>query len=132
VEVEVTYAEYAERGSIDVLGWRADAGAAVVVEVKSELVSVEATLRKLDEKVRLARDAIAASRFGSRPRSVGSMLVLPATTTERRRVHRAGAALFAALPDRGVAVRTWLERPGGQMRGILFVADTNPRSARGR
>jgi hypothetical protein len=53
-ELEVTYSRFGERGSIDVLGWRPTARSLLVVETKSEIVSVEATLRKLDEKVRLA------------------------------------------------------------------------------
>jgi transcriptional regulator with XRE-family HTH domain len=52
--VEVTYSVYGERGSIDVLGWRPDEAALVVVEVKSDLTSIEQTQRKHDEKVRLA------------------------------------------------------------------------------
>jgi len=74
VEVEVTYSEFGERGSIDVLAWKKDVSVALVVEGKSELVSVEATLRKLDEKVRLTRDKLADARLGTRPRTVGRLL----------------------------------------------------------
>ena len=130
VEVEVTYATHAERGSIDVLGWHDGGGIALVVEVKSELTSVEATLRKLDEKVRLTASAIAAERFGARPKAVARLVVLPASTTQRRRVARADGVLRAALPDRDDAVRRWLRAPATPMRGILFVADTNPWSRR--
>jgi transcriptional regulator with XRE-family HTH domain len=61
VEVEVTYSSFGERGSIDILAWWPFARIALVVEIKSELASVEATLRKLDEKVRLTIDSIADS-----------------------------------------------------------------------
>lgn len=132
VRLEVTYSEFGERGSIDLLAWHEDVATALVVEVKSELVSVEATLRKLDEKVRLARSKLAAECFGSPPAHVGRLLVLPSSTTERRRVHATGGVLDGALPDRGDAVRAWLRRPLREMRGILFVADTNPRGGRGR
>src|SRR5206468_5248101 len=60
---ELTYSTYGERGSIDLLGWSAASRHLIVVEVKTELVSVEATLRKLDEKVRLA-PAVARERLG--------------------------------------------------------------------
>ncbi|MBA2382400.1 MAG: helix-turn-helix transcriptional regulator [Chloroflexi bacterium] len=127
VDVEVTYAKYAERGSIDILAWWPAGRIALVVEIKSELVSVEATIRKLDEKVRLSIESIAETRFGERPRSVARLLVLPASTTDRRRVARAHAILGAALPVRSDAVRAWLRSPAGAIRGLLFVADTNRR-----
>ena len=55
VAVEVTYSDFGDRGSVDVLAARRDAQAMLVIEVKSELTAIEATLRKLDEKVRIVR-----------------------------------------------------------------------------
>ena len=130
VEVEVTYASFGERGSIDILAWWPPGRIALVIEVKSELVSVEATLRKLDEKVRLTIDSIAETRFGERPRAVARLLVLPSSTTERRRVARHDDVLGVGLPRRGKMLRAWLRRPAGPIRGILFVADTNPGGTR--
>jgi transcriptional regulator with XRE-family HTH domain len=132
VEVEVTYSSFGERGSIDILAWWPPARIALVVEIKSELVSVEATLRKLDEKVRLTIDSIAETRFGERPRVVARLLILPDTTTERRRVSRADDALAAGLPLRGTPLRRWLRRPIEPIRGLLFVADTNAGGERRR
>jgi len=54
VRVEASYSHFGERGSVDVLAFYEPSGTMLVVEVKSELTSIEATLRKLDEKVRLA------------------------------------------------------------------------------
>src|SRR4051812_43668161 len=62
VQPEVSYSVYGERGSIDVLAWHAGRRLLLVVEVKTDLVSVEETLRKHDEKTRLA-SRIAAERF---------------------------------------------------------------------
>jgi hypothetical protein len=67
---EVSYSEWGERGSIDLLAWHEATGTLLVIEIKTELVSVEATLRKLDEKVRLA-PRIALSRFGWRAEAAG-------------------------------------------------------------
>jgi transcriptional regulator with XRE-family HTH domain len=124
VEVEVTYSSFGERGSIDVLGWWPSRRIALVVEIKSELVSVEATLRKLDEKVRLTKSSIAVTTFDQPAAVVARLLVLANTTTERRRVARAGAVLSSALPDRGDAVRRWLRHPAGITRGLMFISDT--------
>ena len=132
IEVEVTYSAFGERGSIDILAWWPPSRIALVVEIKSELVSVEATVRKLDEKVRQTIDMIAETRFGERPRAVARLVVLPDTTTERRRVARSERVLTAALPARGIVLRRWLRKPDGPIRGILFVADTNPGSERRR
>ena len=126
VEVEVTYSSFGERGTIDILAWWPPGRIALVVEIKSELVSVEATVRKLDEKVRLTIESVAQARFGERPGAVARLLVLPDSTTERRRVGRADAVLATAFPDRGTALRRWMRHPAGALRGLLFVADTNP------
>jgi transcriptional regulator with XRE-family HTH domain len=126
VAIEVTYSEFGERGSIDVLGARRDEFAMVVVEVKSELTAIESTLRKLDEKVRIVQGSLGRERFGFRPRCIGRLVLLPATDTARRRVDRSSDVLAVALPDRGGRVRSWLRAPDGNLAGILFVSNTNP------
>ena len=118
---EVTYSHFGERGSIDVLAVRGDA--VLVVEVKSELTSVEATLRKLDEKARLVTQ-IVFERTGRRPRFVGRLLVLPDTTAARDRVARHAAILDSALPGRALALRAWLRAPAASFAGIHFVRNT--------
>ena len=130
---EVTYSRYGERGSIDLLGSYPDPTLLLVVEVKTELVSIEATLRKLDEKVRLA-PSIGRERFGAAGQvsagPVSAMLVLPASTTARRRVAGHHAVLDRALPARSHELRRWLRRPSGRMAGILFLPLTQ--EVRGR
>ncbi len=126
VAVEVTYSEFGERGSVDVLAARREALAMVVVEVKSDLTVMEATLRKADEKERIVRRSLGNTRFGFHPRWIGRLLVLPATETARRRVRASATLLDATFPARGAQVRGWLRDPAGDMAGILFVADTNP------
>jgi transcriptional regulator with XRE-family HTH domain len=123
VMAEVTYSSYGERGSIDLLGTRADRGAVVVEEVKSELARVEETLRKLDEKARLIGSDVGRDRLGWTPRVVGRVLVLPDTDRARRQVAGHAAVFDAALPARGPALRAWLRDPEGPIAGILFVAD---------
>ena len=121
--VETTYSIYGERSSIDVMGTLASVRAVLVEEVKSELASLEATIRKLDEKVRLVRERIAEHEFGWRPEFVGRLLVLPESTTARRRVTVLDPVLRVAFPDRGSDVRTWLLRPAGTLSGLIFLPD---------
>jgi transcriptional regulator with XRE-family HTH domain len=122
-EVEVSYAHYGERGSIDVLAWHPAERGLLVVEVKSELASVEATLRKLDEKARLAPVVFTGGR--ERPAHVSRLVVFPGTMTARRAVARHAAVLDAAFPARGGALRSWLRQPAGTVRGLLFVTDSS-------
>ena len=126
VAIEVTYSDFGDRGSVDVLAARRDLQAIVIVEVKSELVAIESTLRKLDEKVRIAQESLGRERFGFRPRLVGRLLVLPSTNRARRRVARSSDVLDIAFPDRAGRVRSWLSAPVGSLAGIQFVSDTNP------
>jgi len=128
MRVEVTYSRYGERGSIDVLGWRAAEAALVVEEVKSDLTSAEQTQRKHDEKVRLA-PTVVREREGWHPRVVGRVLVLPDSRTARRRVERAGATLRSTYPLGQREVRAWFRRPVGPMGGVLFLPVTSGRGA---
>jgi len=123
---EVTYSVFGERGSVDLLAWRAPQRALLVVEVKTDVVSLEATLRKLDEKVRLAPD-IARDRFAWQPRTTSRLLVLPETRTARRCANL--PLLLRAYATRSGDLRAWLREPTHAMAGVLFVAVTSVSSA---
>lgn len=121
VQVEVTYASYGERGSFDVLAFMPSAGVLLVIEIKTDLVSAEATFRKLDEKARLA-PSVARERFGWQARHVARVLVLADTSTVRRRVKRHDVLFARALPVRGAALRRWLAEPSGALGGLWFLS----------
>jgi transcriptional regulator with XRE-family HTH domain len=123
VRPEVSFAVYRECGSIDLVAWHAASRTLLVVEVKTELTSIEETLRRHDAKVRLAADVV-AERFGWRPVRVARLLVLPDSTTARSQVRRHDAVLRPALPTRGPALRSWLREPSGSVRGLAFVPVT--------
>lgn len=125
---EVTFSIYGERGAIDVLCWHPRTELLLVVELKTELASVEETLRRHDVKVRLAA-RIAAERFGWRSRSVGRLLVLADDRTSRRRVARHDGILGRAYPARSAEVRRWVGRPAGPMAGLLFLPFSDHPSA---
>jgi transcriptional regulator with XRE-family HTH domain len=124
-QAEVSYAIRGERGSIDVLAWHAPTRTLIVVEVKTELTSLEETLRKHDAKQRLGAE-VAGDRFGWRdPAAVCRLLVLPARTTPRRHVTKHAAVLDRAYRLRGAAVREWLRAPGGSTSALLFAPLTH-------
>lgn len=123
VGVEVSYSVYGERGAIDVLGWQSDVLTLVVVEVKSELTSIEATIRKHDEKIRLGPN-IGADRFGARARRVAGLLVLLEDSTNRRRVGRADGILRPAYPLRGSSAWRALAEGHRPARGLVFLSAT--------
>lgn len=131
---EVTYSEYGERGSIDLFSARPDVAAALVGEVKSEFVSLEATLRSVDVKARLA-PKLCRDRFGFQPLIVAQFLILPESTTTRRQLTRHAALLGRSFPLRGWAARRWLARPvaiPGQrsIGGVLLLPDIGGRDGR--
>ena len=129
VQPEVSYSEYGERGSIDLLAWHAPTRTLLVIEVKTELTSLEAMLRKLDEKVRLA-PTIAFKRFSWSAGRVGHLLILPAGTTPRRHVDRHAGVLDRVFPMRGAQLRRWIASPAGPFGGIWFVPVTQAGRAR--
>lgn len=117
--IEASYSVFGERGSIDVLGWHPVTRTLIVVEVKTEIASVEETIRKHDVKVRLG-SRLAAERYGWHAGRVARLLVLPDTTTARRRVARHDAVLSRVYPLRAQGLRAWLRRPESAADGLLF------------
>ena len=126
VFVEVSFARFGERGSIDVLGWHAGSRTALIVEVKASITGVEETLRRHDVKARLAPE-IVHDRLGQRPAHVARLLVAPDTSTIRRRIEDHAETFRRAYPTRGREVTRWLKAPAGPMAGILLVREARAR-----
>lgn len=120
VETEVSFNYWGERGSVDFLGANEAEAAILIGEAKSAWGSVEETLRALDVKLRLA-PRLAYDRLGWRPRSVGALLVFPEAGPTRRIAQRYSATLLAAFPARNRAVKDWLRKPDGPLRGLWFL-----------
>jgi transcriptional regulator with XRE-family HTH domain len=130
VLTEVTFSEFGERGSIDILAWHAATRTLLVIEVKTEIASAEELLRRHDVKVRLA-PKIARARFGGAAAVVGRLLVIAEGPTNRRRFARLEPALGAMYPARGATVRRWLRDPVGAMDGAIFVGGPTPARSSG-
>ena len=129
VHVEVSFSQFGERGSIDILALRPSEGVALIVEIKTELTAIDDTIRRLDIKDRLA-STIVFERFGWRPTVFGRLLVVQEGATGRRRVSAHEGSLRLAFPDRGSAVRAWIRRPSGRLSGLRFFSSTNPGGTR--
>jgi hypothetical protein len=118
---EVSFSIWGERGVIDRLGWHADAGALVVIELKSELADLEDLLGTMDRRVRLA-PAIGAERGWGPGRGLPSKWVLVADTrTNRRRLAEHRSLLRSAFPDDGRSVRAWLREPSWPLSCLSFL-----------
>jgi transcriptional regulator with XRE-family HTH domain len=116
---EATFHVHGERGSIDILAWYAAAHVLLVIEIKSVVPDIQATLAGLDRKARLA-PRIGEER-GWQAMHVARLLVLPADRTSRRRVAAFAATFDRALPARTTAIKRWLRAPSGPVAGILFL-----------
>jgi transcriptional regulator with XRE-family HTH domain len=126
--IEVTYSEFGERGSIDVLGLSPSRRAALVVEVKTEIGSAEAVARKLDEKARLA-PRIVEDRFAWRPVAIGRVLAMP-EASRLRRLFAATPILARTFPADAATLRRWLRAPGGALAAAWFLSEISVRNPR--
>jgi transcriptional regulator with XRE-family HTH domain len=126
---EVTYSVYGERGSIDLLALREADLAAVVYEIKGDMTSVEATIRKHGDKTRLAARII-LNNWGWRPKQIAKILVVEDTMTARRVVSRHEATFRAAYPTPTSVMRRWLRDPHGDIASVWFLSLKHPGAAR--
>jgi transcriptional regulator with XRE-family HTH domain len=118
IEPEVSFAIWGERGTIDILGWHPEAGALLVVELKTELVDLNELLATLDRKRRLATQ-IAETR-GWAPACIGVWVVIADSRTNRRAVANHSAAIRNKLPTDGRMGR-WLHQPSGALGALSFL-----------
>lgn len=129
VTAEFTFNHYGDRGSVDVLGWRADHRALLVIEVKTSLTDLQDLLAKLDRKTRVVPSLVAAQR-GWRAACVGTILLVAEESGMRRPIARHAATFGSTLPARNLEVRRWIADPRGPLHGIWFQAVTGSRGTR--
>jgi transcriptional regulator with XRE-family HTH domain len=120
-EVEVTFSEFGERGSIDLFAAYEATRTVVVCEMKSAFGSLEETNRSLDVKVRLA-PGIAERVFGWQPAFVGRLLIVPDQSPIRRVVRVHAATMTSLYPARSRQIRAWLRKPDCDIAGIWFLS----------
>jgi transcriptional regulator with XRE-family HTH domain len=132
VATEVSFNVWGERGSIDVLAFHPGTRVLLIVEVKSVVPDVQATLVTLDRKVRLGL-GIGRER-GWDPAAVARLLVVRENRTTRRRIEEHATTFGNAFPDRARAIRTWLARPDARrpLRGLWFLSSESQAVAKQR
>jgi transcriptional regulator with XRE-family HTH domain len=132
VASEVSFNVWGERGSIDVLAFHPGGRVVLVVEVKSVVPDVQATLVTLDRKERLAI-GIGRAR-GWDAVAVAKLLVIRDDRTARRRIDRHAATFGTAFPDRIARIRAWLHAPDARrpLRGLWFLSSESQAVARQR
>ena len=127
-EPEVSFAIYAERGVIDILGWHAKRQMLLVIELKTDIADVNELVGTLDRKRRLAWQIAHDHGWavGNRA-SVSAWLIVAESRTNHRRIQAHKSMLRCSASrrpiDRGLA--------GGSLathRCHLFLA--NPQSRR--
>ena len=125
---EVSFAYYPERGVVDILAFHEPTGALLVIELKTELVSLEDLLGTMD--VRMRHAARIALERGWQATSVSAWVVFAESRTTRRRVQAHAAVLRSAFPNDGRSVAGWLTRPSGTLRALSFWTDANVAAVR--
>jgi transcriptional regulator with XRE-family HTH domain len=124
VVVEYTFNHFGDRGSVDVLAWHPDRRALLVVEAKTRLLDVQATLAVLDRKARVVPALVRGER-GWNPIHLGVVIAMPGTTANRSAVSRHAATFASTHPIRSLPVRRWIRHAAGRMNGLWFVSESN-------
>jgi Holliday junction resolvase-like predicted endonuclease len=132
VAVEVSFNIRGERGSIDVRAFHPATRTILVVEVKSVVPDVQATLVVFDRKTRLAREI--ARQRGWAGHGVGRILVIADRRTARRRVAAHETVFRSSFPYRATAVKRWISQPDPTrpFSGLWFLSDARQEGARQR
>ena len=118
VRVEVSFSQYGERGRIDLLAFHPRLRILLVIEIKTELVDVQALLGSLDQKARLG--SVAARQFGWRPAMVVPAIVFLEHSATRKRLGSV-ETLFDRYSLRGRAAVRWLRTPSAPApSGLLW------------
>jgi transcriptional regulator with XRE-family HTH domain len=117
VEVEFTFSVYGERGSVDIVAWKASVGALLLIEVKTTLLDLQALIATLDRKVRLVPPLLARQRKWQIS-AVGRLVFAPASTQNRFAMEHHAATFTAAFPSRGGEARRWIRDPAGHLAAI--------------
>lgn len=116
IEPEVSFAVFGERGVIDILGWHPGQRVLLVIELKTEIVDVNALVGGTDRKRRLARTVVLDR--GWKPEAISTWVIVAAGRTNRARLAAHRAMLRAAYPADGRTIGSWLREPRGRIAAL--------------
>jgi transcriptional regulator with XRE-family HTH domain len=120
-ERELSFNEYGERGSVDLVAWHAEQRSLLIVEVKTALTDLQAMLVSMSRKIRLVPKVVARER-GWHRLHLGRVLVVASTSANRSVVARHQAMFDATFPSGSQAARAWLRMPADDFAGVWFVS----------
>jgi transcriptional regulator with XRE-family HTH domain len=118
VAVEVSFIHFGERGRYDLLAFHQATGTVLVVEIKTAIGDVQATLGTLDVKLRLALMCAHEQAWSGATTAVPALVI--ADERHQHRLVARHAALFARFDLRGRTARAWLGHPAAGVGGLLF------------
>ncbi len=123
---ETTFSIYGERGVVDILAFHPLTKALLVIELKTQLVDVQALIGSVDRYRRLAPQL--ARERGWTVTSVSCWVILRETPANHRRLAAHATVLRTAFPQDGRRVRGWLGKPDGAIAALSFLSDSHPRT----
>ncbi len=122
---EWSFNHFGERGSVDIVAWHEATRTLLLIEVKSRLDDVQELLHTFGRKARIVPGLFATER-GTTAARVATMLIVADAPAARRVVREHAATFDSVWPERSLACRRIIRRPGvgeGVFRGgIWFVA----------
>jgi transcriptional regulator with XRE-family HTH domain len=123
---EVSFANYADRGVIDLLAWHEPTRSLLVIELKTEFVDMNELIGTLDRKFRNAAQIARERGWLANAASVSIWVIVVDSSTNRRRATEHAPMLRHAYPLDGRAMRGWLRKPAGPVRCLSFWANSRP------
>lgn len=111
---EVTFSEWGERGTIDILAWHGATGTLLVIELKTELPDPAGLVAQVDRYRRLALQVGRAR--GWEALTVASWVLVAESDFNRDQLARHWLMLRNAFPLDGRFLRRWLRDPSGGSR----------------
>jgi len=128
VEAELTFNEFGDRGSVDVVAWHPEHRVLVIIEVKTAFADLRAMLMSLSRKVRVVPGVLQEQR-GWRRRHLGRLLVVIGSTANRGVVTHHEALFTTTFPARSREVLAWIRHPDRDLAGLWFVSPVVVRHA---
>jgi hypothetical protein len=98
-----------------------------VIELKTDIVDVDALVGGVDRKTRLA--ARIASDHGWEPATVSCWVIVVHDKTNQRHIDTHRTMLRAAIPTDGRAMHAWVRRPAAPVRAVSMWTTIDPTGA---